>query len=76
MNWKHVCNYLPLTVDRIRITWSKLSAADIATIIGDRETLATMLRTHYHVSEKKEEVMIVSFSERLETETAGLRGTQ
>ncbi len=76
MNWKHVCNNWPLAVDRIRITWSKLSDADIATIQGDRVVLATLLQSHYRVGEEKAELMIVNFTARMSPPTAGLRGSQ
>ena len=76
MNWTRVGNSWQQTSDRIRMTWGKLSDADIAAINGDRAVLATMLQDRYRFGETKVEQMINNFTERLGTATAGLRGGQ
>ncbi|MCA9037529.1 MAG: hypothetical protein KDA91_20485 [Planctomycetaceae bacterium] len=65
MNWIDVsCNW-KRAGERIRVTWGKLSDADIATINGDREQLANVLQRRYRFSEAKVEQMITNFPDAL-----------
>lgn len=67
MNWNHVCNDWEKAGDRIKITWGKLSEADIVAINGDREKLSAMLQERYRFSEAKVDEMINHFANGLKT---------
>lgn len=70
MNWSHVGNNWEKAGDRIKITWGKLSEADITAINGDRALLATVLKERYRFSEAKVDEMINHFAEGLKTASA------
>ena len=74
MNWEQVSHNWQQAGDRIRMTWGKLSDADIAAIAGDRQRLLSILQERYRFGEAKAEEMIVNFTVRFGTATAGLRG--
>ena len=65
MNWIDVSNNWKRAGERIKVTWGKLSEADIATISGDREQLAKTLQERYRLSEAKVEQMITNFADAL-----------
>lgn len=65
MNWIDVSQDWKRAGERIKVTWGKLSDADIATINGDREQLAKMLQERYRFSEAKVEQMITNFADAL-----------
>ena len=65
MNWIDVSNNWMRAGERIKVTWGKLSDADIATINGDRDQLAKMLQQRYRVSDAKVEQMITNFADAL-----------
>lgn len=67
MSWDHVSKNWKEAGDRIKVTWGKLSEADIAAIDGNREKLSALLQERYRLSETKVNEMISYFAERLKT---------
>lgn len=50
MAWDQIIKQWPAAVDALSARWSKLNAADLSQIAGDREQLIGLVQRHYSIS--------------------------
>lgn len=65
MNWNQIKDNWKQVTDEIMVTWGKLSEDDLATIAGDREQFASLLRQRYGYQVVQAEKKVDDFARRL-----------